>query len=399
MVRRPLGLAHPRLRETTHSHFQDFTSAADAFAGVDACFYCLGKSVRQVSGEAEYRTITYDYAMAAARALRQGSPAAAFHFISGAGAALDSRFMWARVKAETERDLLSQFDAVCDRPASIDGMPSASQPFGYKVFRPIARVLLKPFRSLYASGDDIGLAMLRPPPTVFETASSKTQPSAIWPINAARRAIGRVRKRLRLRPADMSAWFIRSNGETAHNEPGTSRYVPGERPQFPDRQFNYHDECVRDGFARVGWPAAGDLRHPAWRSRANVAYGSMMKAHHVRFLEQFAGILPGDLVVLPGYQRRHEVHLGIAVPPRRSEFSRGGGGAYYYHFDISACEWFENAHRVDVKWAVGADGTVRWFDVPEIGGSWLHGFANITARSSRIEQLAAEAGLRVPAVT
>ena len=103
IVRRPLDLSHPKLREFTHGNFEDFTAAAEAFAGLDACFYCLGKSVRQVSGEAEYRTITHDYALAAARALRQQSPAAAFHFISGAGTALDSRFMWARVKAETER--------------------------------------------------------------------------------------------------------------------------------------------------------------------------------------------------------------------------------------------------------------------------------------------------------
>jgi uncharacterized protein YbjT (DUF2867 family) len=161
IVRRPLGFAHPKLREVTHDNFTDFTTTADAFTGVDACFYCLGKSVRQVSGEGEYRTITYDYALAAARALRERSPAAVFHFISGAGVALDSQFMWARVKAETERDLLAQFQAVCYRPASIDGMPSASEPKAYKAFRPIARIVLKPFRSLYVSGDDIGLAMLQ----------------------------------------------------------------------------------------------------------------------------------------------------------------------------------------------------------------------------------------------
>ena len=161
IVRRTLGLSHPRLREVTHGNFEGYTAVTEAFSGIDACFYCLGKSVRQVSGEAEYRTITYDYAMAAARALRQQSPAAAFHFISGAGAALNSRFMWARVKAETERDLLARFNAICYRPASVDGMPSASEPTLYKVFRPVSRVMLKPFRSLYVSGEDIGLAMLQ----------------------------------------------------------------------------------------------------------------------------------------------------------------------------------------------------------------------------------------------
>ena len=116
--------------------------------------------MRQVSGEREYRVITYEYAMAAARAQRLGSSAAAFHFISGAGAHLNSRFMWARVKAETERDLISQFDAVCWRPAAIDGIPSASEPLLYKAFRPVSRIILRPFRGLYVTGWDLGLAML-----------------------------------------------------------------------------------------------------------------------------------------------------------------------------------------------------------------------------------------------
>lgn len=161
IVRRRLAIADPTLREIIHSNYQDFTAIADEFSGVDACLYCLGKSARQVSGEAEYRIITYDYALAAARTLRAQSPAAGFHFISGAGAHLSSRFMWARVKAETERDLIAQFNAVCYRPSAIDGMPSASEPRVYKFFRPVGRALLKPFRSLYVTGKDIGVAMLR----------------------------------------------------------------------------------------------------------------------------------------------------------------------------------------------------------------------------------------------
>jgi hypothetical protein len=161
LARRRLGLAQPRLREIRHADFGDFTGAADAFTGIDACFYCLGKSVRQVSGEAEYRRITYDFALAAARTLREHSPGAAFHFISGQGANLASRFMWARVKAQTERDLLAGYDALCYRPASIDGVPSASEPPLYKVFRPIARLLLRRFRGLYVTGEDLGLAMVR----------------------------------------------------------------------------------------------------------------------------------------------------------------------------------------------------------------------------------------------
>ena len=99
-------------------------------------------------------------AMAAAGALLSNSPSAAFHFISGRGASLDSRQMWARVKAETERDLMTAVKAVCWRPAAIDGVPSAREPVVFKVARPILRVVFGPFPSLYVKGEDIGRAML-----------------------------------------------------------------------------------------------------------------------------------------------------------------------------------------------------------------------------------------------
>ncbi len=68
--------------------------------------------------------------------------------------------MWARVKAETERDLMTALQAVCWRPAAIDGVPSAREPFIFKVARPMLRVVFGPFRGLYVKGEDIGRAML-----------------------------------------------------------------------------------------------------------------------------------------------------------------------------------------------------------------------------------------------
>ena len=163
VVRRPLELSdvpHDRIRSIIHVDYYDYASIDSAFIGVDACFYCLGISVNQVAGEAEYRRITQDFAVAAARALRARSPGAGFHFISGRGAGLKSPFMWARVKAETEADLMSLIGAVCYRPGAIDGRPSASEPRLYRAVRPVFR-LLRPFRSLYVKGDDIGRAMLQ----------------------------------------------------------------------------------------------------------------------------------------------------------------------------------------------------------------------------------------------
>jgi uncharacterized protein YbjT (DUF2867 family) len=160
VTRRPLQIQHRKLEAIVHADYQDYSSIARAFAGIDACLFCLGISVTQVSGEAEYRRITHDFAVAAARTLSSHSPGGLFHYISGQGTRLDSRFMWARVKAETERELIERAGAVCWRPAAIDGMASASEPRLYRFLRPAFR-LLRPFRSLYVTGEDLGLAMLQ----------------------------------------------------------------------------------------------------------------------------------------------------------------------------------------------------------------------------------------------
>ena len=159
VARRPPALAGAKLTVFVHADYLDYGAVAEAFGGVDACLYCLGISATQVKSDDEYRRITHDFALAAARALRRGSPAAAFHFLSGRGASLNGRYLWARVKAETERDLLAELDAVCWRPAAIDGEPSASEPRLFKIMRPILR-LLRPIRSMYVKGEDLGRAML-----------------------------------------------------------------------------------------------------------------------------------------------------------------------------------------------------------------------------------------------
>jgi hypothetical protein len=152
----------------------------------------------------------------------------------------------------------------------------------------------------------------------------------------------------------MSSWFIRCNGETAHNQPGTKRYLPGEPPRYPHREFNYLNDCLRQGlnylndclrqgFARVGWPGAGDLREPGWRTQGKATYGELIQSRHFRYLEEFCQIRVSDIVAIPTYQRQYEVHLGVVVAPRNPS-RRRGHSAYYYHYDIQAGDWFDNAH-------------------------------------------------------
>jgi len=159
ITRRPLRFTHKKLRVFIHNDYLNYASIEEAFVDVNACLFCLGISATQVSGE-EYRKITHDLALAAASTLQIHSPTAVFHFISGKGTSMNSRFLWAHVKAETERDLMSLVNAVCWRPAFIDGESSSSSPRLYRVLRPLFR-LLKPFRSLYVNGQDLGRAMLK----------------------------------------------------------------------------------------------------------------------------------------------------------------------------------------------------------------------------------------------
>ena len=161
IVRRSTGVRNPKLREILHLDYRDYSKIADAFTGVDACFFCLGVSVTQVPDEPAYRRIHHEFPLAAARALTAIRPAAHFHYLSGGRAALNSWWMWARVKAEAERDLIAEVDATCWRPAMIDGTPVAPMPKVAELMRPMLRAVLKPFRSMYIVSDDIGRAMLQ----------------------------------------------------------------------------------------------------------------------------------------------------------------------------------------------------------------------------------------------
>jgi uncharacterized protein YbjT (DUF2867 family) len=159
ITRRPLRFTNKKLHVFLHNDYLNYAPVEDAFMNVDACLFCLGVSATQVPRE-EYKKITHDFALAAASTLRIHSPSAVFHFISGKGTSMNSRFMWARVKAQTERDLISLVNAVCWRPAFIDGESSNNSPRLYRILRPALR-LLKPLSSLYVEGQDLGRAMLR----------------------------------------------------------------------------------------------------------------------------------------------------------------------------------------------------------------------------------------------
>ena len=114
VVRRPTGVTHAeadgdRARTTSSTTRRSSRRCAT----LDACFFCLGVSSAGMKEE-DYRHITYDLTLAAARTLHRLNPKLAFIYVSGAGtdSTEQGRSMWARVKGKTENDLA---DAVRDR--------------------------------------------------------------------------------------------------------------------------------------------------------------------------------------------------------------------------------------------------------------------------------------------
>jgi uncharacterized protein YbjT (DUF2867 family) len=106
--RRPVAIAHPKLRELVHDDFFDFTAISSQFSELDACFFCLGVSSVGMS-ESDYYHQTYDLTLAAATALAATADGRlTFCYVSGEGT--DStergRTAWARIKGKTENALL-----------------------------------------------------------------------------------------------------------------------------------------------------------------------------------------------------------------------------------------------------------------------------------------------------
>jgi uncharacterized protein YbjT (DUF2867 family) len=106
VTRGPIGQQHAKLRELTHHDFTDFSAVESQLAGYDACFFCLGVSAVGMS-EADYRRVTHDFTLAAARTLLRVAPGLTFIYVSGRSTDANGKAMWARVKGETENDLLA----------------------------------------------------------------------------------------------------------------------------------------------------------------------------------------------------------------------------------------------------------------------------------------------------
>ncbi|MET9606905.1 epimerase [Streptomyces sp. NPDC006512] len=165
--RTPLGVSHPKLRESVQPDPTDLSALAAELPGYDACFFCLGVSSVGMKEEA-YRRVTHDLTLAAARPLAAANPRLTFVYVSGEGtdSTEQGRSMWARVKGKTENDLLElPFQAYMFRPGIVQpvrGVPSKTRLYRtlYAVTGPLITLLRLIAPNLVTTTEDLGRAMI-----------------------------------------------------------------------------------------------------------------------------------------------------------------------------------------------------------------------------------------------
>lgn len=165
ITRHKLDVQHEKLTEVILDDFEDYSQVQDKLTGHNAVFFCLGISSTQVRDKDKYYKITYDYTMAAAKAITEVNQNVTICFLSGAGTdgTEKSRLHWARVKGKAENDLSNyNFKAVYNfRPAMI--FPSHNEKSNYpgvKLLFPLYPLLNKIMPRYVTTTEEMGLAMI-----------------------------------------------------------------------------------------------------------------------------------------------------------------------------------------------------------------------------------------------
>jgi len=161
LTRKSTGKEHEKMVEILHDDFLDYSTIEDKLSGHDACFWCLGVSQMKVRKEEDYRRITYDFTIEAARVLQKLNPGSTFCFLSGMGTdeTQKSRLMWARIKGKAEKDLGNfNFRLYNFRPGYIHPVK------GYKGGSVLGKILYPFIRNsakMCVRAEEFGLAMIR----------------------------------------------------------------------------------------------------------------------------------------------------------------------------------------------------------------------------------------------
>lgn len=164
LVRREGSLQHPKVKYIVHKDFLDYSGLTDLLKEQDACIWALGVSQTQV-GKEEYHKITFDYTIAAAKAMLAAKPSIQFLFVSGEGSDTTekSRTLFAKVKGKTENELMRMdFQRlIIGRPGAIRPVhKNKNAPFAYKLILPLFPVVQFFAPAAVISSVELALALI-----------------------------------------------------------------------------------------------------------------------------------------------------------------------------------------------------------------------------------------------
>jgi hypothetical protein len=162
--RRTAGVVHPKLTEILHPNFFDLSPVKDKLKGYNACYFCLGVSSVGMK-EKEYHHLTYDLTMHMATILAEQNPGMTFCYVSGSGtdSTEHGKMMWARVKGQTENDLmrLPFKNAFMFRPGFMRPTKGLKHVLkGYMFFTWLYPVLRPMFPNFVCTLKEVGQAMI-----------------------------------------------------------------------------------------------------------------------------------------------------------------------------------------------------------------------------------------------
>ena len=190
----------------------------------------------------------------------------------------------------------------------------------------------------------------------------------------------------------MDVYFVRANGESAHADPQRAEAYVERATSGRGARFNDLSYCLRAGFAALaGRTWAICVIRPKTRSgRGRTLTGwADLDPKHRRYLEEFAAIAVGDLVLVPDPDRSGLLYAGQVDKP--------------YHYLFGPPEPYEAAHRVGVAWIGGSSPRTFYakkLSIQTAGGWWRGAFHRLDAEASgrggepRPRLLTQTAGLR-----
>lgn len=165
LVRRELGLSHPKLEERNVS-FDRLEEEMDEELLRDANVFCaLGTTIKQAGSKEAFRRVDYAYPLALGRASRRYG-AARFVIVTAMSASERSMMFYSRVKGETERDLaaLGLSCLVVLRPSLLLGKRTENRTgerLAIALSRPLGAIMIGPLAKYRAiDSRDVACAMI-----------------------------------------------------------------------------------------------------------------------------------------------------------------------------------------------------------------------------------------------